>query len=176
MGGGQIQGPLVQSTHRATTWLPLPPRLCGSKPPNRYHSLTIIFRRPPLPVHLQLIFISLSCNIIHAPVLPGSISPRDSPSCTRGARRYGHAPRQPRRFARGTQTSYNAHIVSRNPRSGCHSHTATTWLGQAPPLFSRRSTTLACLHLFGDHSTAWPPCATQVKDGGARGVADCGAC
>ena len=46
VGGGQIQGPLVQSTHRTTTSLPLPPRLCSSQLPNRYYLLTIFLRQP----------------------------------------------------------------------------------------------------------------------------------
>jgi hypothetical protein len=34
-GGGQIQGPLVQSTHRATSSFPLLPRLCARHLPYR---------------------------------------------------------------------------------------------------------------------------------------------
>src|SRR5260221_226887 len=34
----------LQSTHRATTSLPLPPRLCSSQLPNRYYLLTIFLQ------------------------------------------------------------------------------------------------------------------------------------
>ena len=78
---------------------------------------------------LVFIFLGRSSpgDITHAQVHPVPICPRDSPSCTHGARRYYHAPRQSHQLTRGTQTPYNVYFVSRNPCTRRTSDPTTTW-------------------------------------------------